>query len=403
MKKATRRLLILAMSVAMALSAFAFTACKKDDYDIVIQLKWLPDAQFMGYFTAQSKGYYDEVGLKVKIVPGGGDVSETQAVINGSVDIGVTWVSNLIAANAGGANLVLVSQIFQRSGLYLVSRKGENGLPAEGITAENYQTALTDTVKVGNWGYGNEYEVLALLKKAASRTDMTYIGQDFTMHCFEVGTSDAAYCDLASGMSYNEYLLTIKDYEGTVNHNLGVPGKYNTDNIAVLDMNDVGVAMLEDCLFVSQTWLDKSGNEEKLTKFLQASLKGWTYAANHPSEAVGHITEGGDTNLPEHQTSMTPEVAKLVKYTPAVSSAAIKAGTATAIDDKLIGVVDTRAGGAVEQTLQLAKDNFALTGTDASRLAAMKVSDLVKTKYWEDAVKALYGSVPSVSELPALA
>jgi NitT/TauT family transport system substrate-binding protein len=87
---------------------------------ISIQLKWLPQAQFMGYYVALDKGYYNEAGLDVKIVPGGGDIGETTAVYNGSVDFGVTWVSNLIAANAGGMDLLEVSQIYQRSGLVLV-------------------------------------------------------------------------------------------------------------------------------------------------------------------------------------------------------------------------------------------------------------------------------------------
>ncbi|HCT64073.1 MAG TPA: nitrate ABC transporter substrate-binding protein [Lachnospiraceae bacterium] len=88
--------------------------------DVSIQLKWLPQAQFMGYYVALEKGYYDEVGLNVTIVPGGGDISETTAVNNGTVDFGVTWVSNLIAANAGGMDLLEVAQIYQRSGLVLV-------------------------------------------------------------------------------------------------------------------------------------------------------------------------------------------------------------------------------------------------------------------------------------------
>lgn len=88
--------------------------------DVTIQLKWLPQAQFMGYYVAAAKGYYKDAGLNVTIQPGGGDISETQAVTNGTVDFGVTWVSNLISANAAGMDLVEVSQIFQRSGLVLV-------------------------------------------------------------------------------------------------------------------------------------------------------------------------------------------------------------------------------------------------------------------------------------------
>ncbi len=91
--------------------------------DVSIQLKWLPQAQFMGYFVAKAKGYYDEVGLNVTIVSGGGDIGETTAVNNGTVDFGVTWVSNLISANAGGMNLLEIAQVYQRSGLVLVYKK----------------------------------------------------------------------------------------------------------------------------------------------------------------------------------------------------------------------------------------------------------------------------------------
>ena len=91
--------------------------------DVTIQLKWLPQAQFMGYYVAQAKGYYDEVGLKVTITPGGGDISETTAVNNGTFDFGVTWVANLTSANAGGMDLLEIAQVYQRSGLDLVYKK----------------------------------------------------------------------------------------------------------------------------------------------------------------------------------------------------------------------------------------------------------------------------------------
>ncbi|UKI37109.1 MAG: ABC transporter substrate-binding protein [Clostridiales bacterium] len=91
--------------------------------DVSIQLKWLPQAQFMGYYVAKAKGYYDEVGLNVNIVSGGGDIGETTAVAGGTVDFGVTWVSNLISANSGGMNLLEIAQIYQRSGLVLIYKK----------------------------------------------------------------------------------------------------------------------------------------------------------------------------------------------------------------------------------------------------------------------------------------
>ena len=87
---------------------------------VSIQLKWLPQAQFMGYYVANAKGYYTEVGFtKVNIVSGGGDITETTAVQNGDVDFGQSWVSATIAANAAGSTLLQVAQVSQRSGLVL--------------------------------------------------------------------------------------------------------------------------------------------------------------------------------------------------------------------------------------------------------------------------------------------
>ena len=98
---------------------------KPEKADVSIQLKWLPQAQFMGYYVATAKGYYKDAGLNVTITPGGGDIGETTAVNSGQVDFGVTWDANLIAANAGGMNLIAVSQVYQRSGLVLVYKKNK--------------------------------------------------------------------------------------------------------------------------------------------------------------------------------------------------------------------------------------------------------------------------------------
>ena len=106
------------LSEALASADGQFGELEKTE--VSVQLKWLPQAQFMGYYVALEKGFYDDVGLTVNIVPGGGDISETTAVNSGMVDFGVTWVSNLIAADAGGMNLIEIAQIYQRSGLVLV-------------------------------------------------------------------------------------------------------------------------------------------------------------------------------------------------------------------------------------------------------------------------------------------
>ena len=122
---------------------------------VKLQLKWLPQSQFMGYYVAASKGYYKDEGIDINILPGGSDIIAEQNVSNGAADIGVTWVSSLMTYQAQGYELQEIAQIFQKSGLLLVSKK------ATGINSPKDLAGK----KVANWFGGNEYEVLALLEK----------------------------------------------------------------------------------------------------------------------------------------------------------------------------------------------------------------------------------------------
>ena len=253
---------------------------------ITLQLKWVPQAQFAGYFVALEKGYYEEEGLDVTILPGGPDIVPEQQVANGTAQIGVNWVASLLPLQAEGMPLVQIAQIYQKSGLLLVTDK-DSGIQSPADLAGK---------KVGNWMGGNEFEILALFDKYKfdPNKDLQFVKQGFTIDQFLSGELDAA-----SAMIYNEYHVLLEQ---------GVPAS----DLLVIDMNDEGVAMLEDNLFANSEWL--VDNKEVAAKFVRASIKGWQDAINDPEGAVDIIMaqseEGSSTR--EHQLTMMQEVAKLV-------------------------------------------------------------------------------------------
>ncbi|WP_342476318.1 ABC transporter substrate-binding protein [Paenibacillus sp. FSL H7-0350] len=254
---------------------------------VKLQLKWVPQAQFAGYFLAQDKGYYAAEGLKVEILPGGPDIVPEQQVAGGSADIGVDWVASLLTSQEQEMPLVQIAQIFQKSGLVLVSKK------EAGITTP----AELKGKKVGNWMGGNEFEILALFDKYKldSGKDLNFTKQGFTMDQFLGGELDAA-----SAMTYNEYQVVLES-------------GLKAEDLSVIDMNDEGVAMLEDNLFANKEWLE--GNKETAAKFVRASLKGWADAIADPEAAVDSVmklAEAGSTTR-EHQLTMMTEVAKLIQ------------------------------------------------------------------------------------------
>lgn len=254
--------------------------------EVRLQLKWVPQAQFAGYFVAQEKGFYKDEGLTVDIVPGGPDIVPEQQVANGAADIGVDWVASLLAHQEQGLPLVEIAQMFQKSGLVLVSKKG----------AGIHSPAALKGKKVGNWMGGNEFEMLALFDKYGldPNKDVEFTKQGFTMDQLLSSEIEAA-----SAMTYNEYQIVLEQ---------GI----SASGLNVIDMNKEGVAMLEDNLFANRDWL--KANKETAAKFVRASLKGWRYAMDHPEEAVDMVmkqVEAGSTSR-EHQLKMMKEVAKLV-------------------------------------------------------------------------------------------
>lgn len=341
---------LLSVIIAMVMCITLFTGCgsskdssgeaekTEDGLDkVVLQLKWLPQSQFMGYYVAQSKGYYEDEGIDIEILPGGSDIIPEQNVYNGVANIGVTWVSSLMNYQAQGYELQEVAQMFQKSGLLLVSKKDSNITKPEDLKGK----------KVGNWFGGNEYEVLALLEKYKldKDSDLELVQQDYTMDQVTEGT-----IDVASAMTYNEYGLLLE-------------AGLKEEELNIIDMNDEDVAMLEDCLFVNSEWAEK--NEDLVVRFIKASIKGWQDACKDPEGAAQIVYDVDKSVSLEHQTYMAKEVAKLV--------------TPEGFDENKIGYMDMDA---INQTAKFLK----LYNPDLAKDPVVEDTTFT-SKYWEEATK----------------
>jgi len=232
--------------------------------------------------------------------------------------------------------------------------------PAAEKTNEERIVEAAQAGKVGNWGLGNEYEVQALLAKYGQPTD--YLAQDFTMDGF-----DDDSITLASAMTYNELGLVKNDYEGGYGYG---------DSAGVIDMNEEGVAMLEDNLFCTKAFAEANPNTVKA--FISASLKGWQYACEHPDEAAQIVYEAGSSVSSDHQAYMASEVKKLVETDM----------EGNAVTD--IGNMDEKA---MQQTLDLAKKYIKLDDSAAAeKLQTLTLDDIRDTSYWEAAKSGDFGT-----------
>ena len=123
--------------------------------NITLQLKWVPQAQFAGYYAASLKGFYKAEGLNVTLKNGGPNIIPEQVVASGQAQFGVDWLPSLLAARDKGTDLVNVAQVFARSGMTQLTWK------SSGINT----IAKMRGKKVGNWLGGNQYELFAALTK----------------------------------------------------------------------------------------------------------------------------------------------------------------------------------------------------------------------------------------------
>jgi NitT/TauT family transport system substrate-binding protein len=304
MKRSTRWLGT--VGAVAATSALVLTGCSAgNDADptedsgggdltpVTLQLQWVAQAQFAGYYAAVDQGYYEEEGLDVTIAEGGADIVPQDVLASGDVDYAISWVPKVLGSIEQGANITNVAQIFERSATTQISFTDKNITSPADLAGKN----------VGSWGYGNEWELFAGMQQAGVEVgDINLVQQAFDMNAFLAGDIDAA-----QAMTYNEYAQVLE----TINPDTGE--LYQPDDLNVIDWNDEGTAMLQDAIWANADKLaDDEDYADQTVDFIKASIRGWVYAAENPEEAATIVADAGSALPAGHQLWMTNEVSKLI-------------------------------------------------------------------------------------------
>jgi NitT/TauT family transport system substrate-binding protein len=264
---------------------------------VKLQLQWFYQSQFAGYIAAVDQGFYSEQGLDVQLLEGAVDIVPQTVLAQGKADYAVAWVPKALASREQGANITDVGQIFARSGTYQVAWKDS------GITSP----ANFKGKKIGNWGFGNEFELFAGITKANldPGKDVTLVQQQFDMQALLKKEIDAA-----QAMSYNEYaqLLEAKD---------PATGKlYTPDDFSVIDWKQVGTSMLQDAVWANTDKLSDPAYQQQTVKFLFGTIKGWAFCRDNPEKCRDMVVAKGSKLGKSHQLWQMNEVNKLIWPSP---------------------------------------------------------------------------------------
>jgi NitT/TauT family transport system substrate-binding protein len=281
----------IAYSLMGAAALFVATGASAAD-KVTLQLKWVTQAQFAGYYVAKEKGYYKDEGLDVTIKPGGPDVAPEQVLAGGGADVVVDWMPAALAAREKGEPMVNIAQPFKHSGLELTCRADT------GIKTPQDLKGRT----LGVWFYGNEYPFLNWMGKLGFKTDGSVGGVKVLKQGFNVDPLLQKQADCISTMTYNEYWQVID-------------AGYKPSQLVVFKYEDQGVATLEDGLYVLEPKLKDPAFVDKMARFVRASMKGWADARANPKDAVKFVLDNDATGAQteHHQTQMLGEINKLTE------------------------------------------------------------------------------------------
>ena len=305
------RAFVVAAALALSLVACTTTGPGTDTstspgglQPVRLQLQWFTQGQFAGYFAAVQKGFYRERGLDVQILEGGVDIVPQTVLAQGQADFAIAWVPKALASREQGAAITDVAQIFQRSGTLQVS------FADRGIRTP----ADLRGKRVGNWGFGNEFELFAGMTAAdlTPATDVTLVQQQFDMQALLSGDIDAA-----QAMSYNEYAQVLEA------PNPATGKLYQPGDLSVIDWNQAGTAMLQDSIWASTDRLQDPAYQDVTTRFIAGSIEGWAYCRDHLEECRDIVVAAGSRLGASHQLWQVNEVNKLIWPSPAAGAGTI--------------------------------------------------------------------------------
>ena len=274
--------------LAVGFSLIAGIASAADD--VTLQLKWVTQAQFAGYYVALDRGFYDAEDLDVTIKPGGPEIAPTQVLAGGGADVTVEWMPAALAAREKGLPMVNIAQPFKSSGLMLTCRKDA------GIES----TADFRGKTLGVWFFGNEFPFLSWMSQLGIPTDGSANGVEMLKQGFNVDPILNGQAACVSTMSYNEYWQIID-------------AGLSPSDLKLFKYEDQGVATLEDGLYVLEQRLEDAAFRDKMVRFVRASMKGWKWAEDNPRQAALIVLDYDETGAQteKHQVRMMGEIAKL--------------------------------------------------------------------------------------------
>lgn len=311
------------MILLLALAALSLAACSGADTDngetvaesgetetsdsaecdeltpVSLQLQWVTQSQFAGYYAALEEGFWADQCLDVTIKEGAVEIVPQQVVAAGDAEFGIAWVPKMLASREQGADLVNIAQVFQRSGTQQVA------------WADSGITSVADWAgkRVGTWGFGNEWEVYAALRQAGIEPDdtsqVTIVQQPFDMSLLLNREIDVAQAEV-----YNEYAQLLE----ATNPETGE--LYQPEDFTVFDYNDVGTAMLQDHIFVRGDWLAEEGNEDIAERFLRGAFQGWIFCRDNFDDCVQIVLDAGPTLGESHMQWQLNEINNLIWPSP---------------------------------------------------------------------------------------
>lgn len=303
-----KKYIVSALAGAMSLAALPAWAADA----VTLQLKWVAQSQFAGYYVALDKGFYEEENLDVTIKPGGPDIAPEQVIAGGGADVVVTWMAAGLAARDKGVPLVNIAQPYKKAGMQLVC-------PADGpVKTEADFKGHT----LGVWFFGNEYPFYAWMHKLGLPTEGGPDGVTVLKQSFDVQPLIQKQADCISVMTYNEYWQVID-------------AGFKPEDLIVFNYTEMGNDLLEDGLYVMEDKLSDPAFKDKMVRFVRASMKGWAYAMENPEEAGAIIIDNGGQDE-NHQVRMMSEVAKLIDTPDAKLIPAAYERTAKALLDQKI-------------------------------------------------------------------
>ena len=295
-----RIITVLVIVLALVSLTLGGVSAQDDLVSVNLQLQWVAQSQFAGYYAAVAEGFFEEEGLDVTILEGAVEIVPQQVVASGDAQFGIAWVPKVLESREAGADLVNIGQVFQRSGTLQVSFV-DTGIES----VEDFEG-----MRIGTWGFGNEHELFAAMRAVDidpdDTDDVIVVQQPFDMSLLINGEVDAA-----QAMIYNEYAQVLEAVDPDTGELMFAP-----EDLNVIDFNDVGTAMLQDHIFANGEWLAEDGNAEIAVAFLRGAFRGWIFCRDNFDACVDIVLDNGPTLGEGHMRWQLNEINNLVWPSP---------------------------------------------------------------------------------------